>query len=179
MSLENLIFKAGEETEQPPEPEGGIPRQWLPSFIRFPLKLLCLPFIAIDLAMQKVARILIPPPFKIAGKCTRRGNCCHYIMIRKPKGPFAWAYLLWNTQVNGFYLRSKEDYEYENHKVLIMGCRHLRKDGSCGSYRTRPMVCRKWPVIEHFGFPRILKGCGFKAVPRKPKPDQSNNICEK
>ena len=31
----------------------------------------------------------------------------------------------------------------------------------------RPAVCRKWPLIEYFGHPRILKGCGFQAVHRE------------
>ena len=88
-------------------------------------------------------------------------------MIRKPKGFFGWAFHFWNTEINGFYLRSKEDYEYEKHRVQVMGCRYLQKDGSCKHYKLRPMVCRKWPVIENFEHPRILKGCGFKAVPRK------------
>ena len=39
------------------------------------------------------------------------------------------------------------------------------KDGSCGQYRLRPQVCRQWPVIEHFGQPKILKGCGFSSSP--------------
>lgn len=74
---------------------------------------------------------------------------------------------LWNTQVNGFYLRSQETYTYEKHQVMVMGCRYLQADGSCKHYALRPMVCRKWPAIEQFGIPRILKGCGFTAVPRK------------
>jgi len=38
----------------------------------------------------------------------------------------------------------------------------------------RPVVCRKWPVIEIFGQPRMLKGCGFKAIPKEtPKPKKS------
>jgi Fe-S-cluster containining protein len=98
-------------------------------------------------------------------------------MIRRPKGLFGWFFKFWNTQINGFYLHSDEIYEYENHKVMVMGCRYLQKNGSCGNYLLRPMVCRKWPIIEHFGYPRMLKGCGFKAIPRKPQPkDNPLNI---
>ena len=167
MSIEDVIFKAGSETSQPPPPEGGIPRQWLPYPIRQLLRIVFLPFIWLDVSMQKVARLLIPPPYKKTGQCKKRGNCCHYILIRKPKGIMGHLFQWWNTQVNGFYLRSQETYEYEKHRVMVMGCRHLRKDGSCGSYTLRPMVCRKWPVIEAFGIPRMLKGCGFTATPRK------------
>lgn len=165
--MDDFIFQAGEADSPPPLPEGGIPRQWLPSFIRTPLRVFFLPFVLLDLAMQKVAKWIVPPPYKQTGGCKRRGNCCHYILIRKPKGPFGWLYKLWNTQVNGFYPRSREVHEYEKNQVIVMGCRHLREDGSCASYRLRPMVCRKWPAIEQFGSPRILKGCGFTATPRK------------
>ena len=161
-----MILKAGEETSQPPLPKTGIPRQWLPGWIRWPLRVFFLPFVLIDVAMQRFARILVPPPYKTGGKCKQRGNCCYYIMIRKPKGLFGWIFQFWNTQVNGFYSRGEDDYEFEGDRVIVMGCRYLQKDGSCKHYKLRPMVCRKWPVIEHFGTPRILKGCGFKALPK-------------
>lgn len=167
MNLDELIFKAGDAEEPPPPPKDGIPRQWLPGWIRWPIRIFFLPFVLLDLSMQKLARILIPPPFKQVGKCKKRGNCCHYIMLRKPKGLLGWVFLFWNTQINGFYLRDKDPYEYEGHRVVVMGCRYLQKDGSCKHHKLRPMVCRKWPMIEYFGMPRILKGCGFKTVARK------------
>lgn len=167
MDIENLIFRAGDATEPPDLPEGGIPKQSVPGWIRWPVRIFFLPFVLLDVAMQKWAKILIRPPYKKVGSCKKRGNCCHYIMIRKPKGLLGILFKFWNTQFNGFYLRSPRAFEYENHQVMVMGCRYLQKDGSCKHYRTRPMVCRKWPVIEHFGMPRILKGCGFKAVDRK------------
>ena len=174
MDLEKLIFTASEAVKSPSPPKEGIPRQWIPGWIRWPLRAFLLPFILVDLAMQRLALWLIRPPYKQVGKCKKRGNCCYYIMIRKPKGIFGWFFKVWNTQFNGFYLRSEEDYEYENHRVMVMGCRYLQKDGSCKHYALRPMVCRKWPVIEQFGSPRILKGCGFKAVPRNKKTSSLN-----
>ncbi len=166
-NLEDLIFKAGDETSQPSPPHGGIPRQKLPGIIRWPVRAFFLPFVLLDVTMQKLARKLVPPPYIQAGKCKKRGNCCHYIMIRKPKGFWGWIFKFWNTEFNGFYIRSSDPYEYENHQVMIMGCRYLQKDGSCKHYNLRPMVCRKWPIIERFGLPSILKGCGFKAISRK------------
>lgn len=158
------MFHAGEAIHQPLLPKGGIPTQRLPGWIRWPLRSILLPFVLLDLAMQRVARWIIRPPYKQAGKCLKRGNCCYYIMMRKPRGILGTLFHLWNTEVNGFYLRSQEVYEYEGKRVQVMGCRYLQKDGSCKHYRLRPMVCRKWPVIEHFGHPRMLKGCGFRAI---------------
>lgn len=167
MNLEDTLSKAGEATSAPALPKGGIPPQRIPNWIRWPIRVFLLPFVLLDLFMQKIARILIPPPYKQAGKCLKRGNCCHYIMMRKPKGILGAVFQFWNTEINGFYLRSKEIHDYEGKRVLVMGCRYLEPNGSCRHYALRPMVCRKWPVIEHFGHPRLLKGCGFKAIPRK------------
>ncbi|NGX39835.1 MAG: hypothetical protein KR126chlam1_01169 [Chlamydiae bacterium] len=166
MNLEDLVFKAGDATAPPKDPKDGIPKQWIPGWLRWPVRLFFLPFVLLDAAMQKIAHLLIRPPYKQVGQCKKRGNCCHYILIRKPKGFFGWVFTLWNTQFLGFYNRSQEDYENEGHKVLVMGCRYLKKDGSCKHHLLRPMVCRKWPVISSFGYPRRLKGCGFTAVPR-------------
>lgn len=165
-ALDELVETANDATSAPPLPEGGIPRQWLPSWVRWPVRMFFLPFILLDLGAQRLARLLIRPPFKQAGKCLKRGNCCHYILVPEPKGIWGKIYYLWNTQVLGFYARSKETYENEGKKVRVMGCRYLKSDGSCQHYRLRPTVCRKWPLIEYFGYPRMLKGCGFKAVGR-------------
>lgn len=161
--LESIITQAEDATEIPPEPVGGIPKQWLPGFIRWPLRVFFLPFIWIDLAAQKVAKWLIPPPFKKQGNCLKRGNCCHYILIPEAKGLLGRVFYFWNTQILGFYRRTAHVHESEGKKIYVMGCRYLNKDGSCRHYHLRPIVCRKWPLIEYFGVPRILKGCGFSA----------------
>lgn len=165
--LDEILALAEEAEEIPPEPLGGIPRQWLPSFIRWPVRALFLPFMLLDLGAQKIARMLIRPPFKKAGKCLKRGNCCHYILIPEAKGLLGKLYYLWNTQMLGFYRRTPSVYESDGKRVYVMGCRYLKKDGKCGHYHLRPTVCRKWPVIEYFGYPRIIKGCGFKAIPKE------------
>lgn len=169
MNFEDLILKAGEDTHEPFPSPSGIPKQKLPGWIRWPIRVCFLPFILLDVTMQKFARRLIPPPYKQEGKCKRRGNCCYYIMIREPKGIFGRLLYLWNTEINGFYPRRAKPCEYEGNRVMVMGCRYLQKDGSCSHYHLRPIVCRKWPVIEHFGHPKILKGCGFNAIPRNQK----------
>ena len=166
--LDELISQAGEAEHLAQEPPGGIPKQWLPGWVRWPVRILFLPFIWMDLGAQKIARLIVRPPFIKAGACLKRGNCCQYILLPKMKGVMKLISLFWNTQVNGFYLRSSEGYRYEGRKMLVMGCRYLKKDGSCGHYHLRPMVCRQWPRIEYFGYPQMLKGCGFRAEPRHP-----------
>jgi len=165
--LQALLDQVGEPDSYPPEPKGGIPRQWIPAWIRWPIRILRLPWILLDLWSQKVARLIIRPPYKKVGQCLKRGHCCQYILIPESTGILGRLSFLFNTQINGFYLREEETYEYEEERVKVMGCRYLKKDGSCAHYRLRPTVCRNWPMIEYFGHPRILKGCGFKAIPRK------------
>lgn len=171
--LEALLDQVGEA--KPHEPENGIPKQWVPGWIRWPIRILIMPWILLDLWAQKIARMIIPPPNKKIGQCLKRGHCCQYILIPEAKGILGKLYLLFNTQINGFYLRYQEPYTYEEERVMVMGCRYLKTDGSCSHYRLRPTVCRNWPMIEYFGHPRILKGCGFKPIPRK-KTNSSLNV---
>lgn len=165
--LDEMLYQASIATKNPKDPEGGIPKQWLPGFIRWPLRVLFYPFVVLDEWAQKVAKKLVKPPFERAGACKKRGNCCHYILIKQSWGFLGYLDLFWNTQVNGFFLRSKKTHEFEGKKVYVLGCRYLKKDGSCGHYRLRPSLCRSWPRIEVFERPQMLKGCGFFARNRK------------
>ena len=119
--------------------------------------------------MQKIAKKLIRPPFKQEGACLKRGNCCHYVLIQHSKTLMGRLFYLWYTEVNGFYLRYKKPHNYGGKLMYVMGCRYLNDNGSCSEYRLRPLICRKWPVIESFGFPKILKGCGFRSSPPYPR----------
>lgn len=166
-SLDTILESAGETGNLPTLPPQGIPRQWIPGWIRWPLRILFLPMILLDLSMQRIARLLVRPPFKQEGSCLKRGNCCHYILVPEPKGFLGRLFWIWNTQILGFYPRADHTYESEGKKVRVMGCRYLRDDGKCQHYHLRPTACRKWPLIEIFGYPRLLKGCGFRAVLKK------------
>lgn len=165
--VDELTEKAGTATEAPPLPPGGIPKQWLPGWIRWPIRALMLPFILLDRCAQWLVLKVICPPFRQEGHCYQRGNCCYYVLLPEPKGIITRLFYFWYTQVNGFFLRSPEPIESEGEKMVIMGCRYLQKDGRCKHYRLRPTLCREWPMIRYFGYPRILKGCGFRAVPDK------------
>ena len=163
---EDIIKMAEDTSGQPKLPEGGIPKQWLPAWIRWPVRVLVLPFVWLDLAAQKLAGLLFKTPYIQKGGCTQRGNCCYFIIIPEPKSWYTKLYYFWNTQINGFYPRHPEPLKVDKETVMVMGCRYLQKNGSCGHYRLRPTVCRQWPYIEYFGPPKILKGCGYYAIPR-------------
>lgn len=143
-----------------------IPKQWLPGWIRWPVRALLVPFIWLDLTSQWVARLIIRPPYKKAGKCKRRGNCCHYLLAPVPRTVMTRLFYFWFTQINGFYLRRPKPIDVDGDKMAVMGCRYLTKSGQCAHYHFRPTICRQWPLITHFGHPKILKGCGLRAVPK-------------
>ncbi|MBM3201650.1 MAG: hypothetical protein FJZ56_04500 [Chlamydiae bacterium] len=162
-SLDDMLYRAS-IAKRPPKMVA--PPQWLPNFIRWPLKILFHPFVLLDQMAQKIAKMIIKPPFKQIGKCKKRGNCCHYILMKKSKGFLTHIDLFWQTQVNGFFLREKNSFLYQGKEVYVLGCRYLKEDGSCKHYRFRPSICRNWPKIEVFGAPQMLKGCGFLAQER-------------
>jgi Fe-S-cluster containining protein len=171
-NLEDLMDAAGEAKEMPPPPRGGIPKQTVPPWIRWPIRLLFLPFVVVDVWAQRVAKLVIRPPHRQVGKCHQRGNCCHYILLQDYKGWKGALNIFWNTQINGFFLRDSQVYECQGKRVFVMGCRYLQKNGRCGRYFWRPAICRKWPLIEYFGHPSLLKGCGFRAIAANQKEEK-------
>ena len=170
MNIEDLLENSGIEQKPPPSHASQSLIRNLTCIIRWPVRIAILPFIWLDCIAQKIARLIIPPPFVKAGKCKKRGNCCHYILARKIKGPFGALDLFWHTQINGFFRREKKPIAYENGLVYVMGCRYLNKNGSCRRYFFRPAICRSWPRIEIFGTPEVLKGCGIYPKKRTSHP---------
>ncbi len=164
--IEEHIANVGSRQTAPPLPEDGLKKQWLPYPIRWIFRVTFLPFILLDLTMQKIARGVIRTPFKQRGHCKKRGNCCYYILMKKNKGLLKHLLIFWNTQVNGFFLRGHTIIDQRGNEKFVMGCRYLEANGKCSIYHFRPMVCRTWPRIEYFGYPKILKGCGYYAEPR-------------
>ena len=168
-SVDSLVEEAEKGGSGPNLPEGGIPRQWVPAWIRQPIKWLFLPFILIDFYMMRLATKIMRPPFKRVGACKKRGSCCHVVLLRASNSIWGKLFFFWHTQFLGFYKRLERPQEYEGKPVYVMGCRYLQKDGSCAQYRLRPLVCRMWPRIEQFGYPRVLKGCGYRSSPPYPQ----------
>ncbi len=164
--LDELADRAGEMDFESSFQEP--PKQWLPAIIRWPVRVIILPFILLDIFTQVIAKFLIPPPYKRVGKCKKRGNCCYYIFIGDPGNLLGKLHHIWNTQVNGFFDRIGKITHYAGKRGRLYGCRYLQKSGKCGCHKLRPSICRKWPLIHHFGRPQILKGCGFMPKSKNP-----------
>lgn len=140
-------------------------RVWFTRWLATSIKYYLLPFALLELWTEKVAKKIVKPPYKRVGACKKRGACCHYIMLPSRKGVLGRLAYWWYTQIHGFYPRFSEEKWYYGKKVRVMGCSYLKKDGSCGQYKTRPILCRKWPFIERFAHPEVLRGCGFSSDP--------------
>ena len=168
--FDDVLRRAAEgDFSDHPYENRSIGRQWLPRFIRWPIKCIVLPFVILDMAAQFISKKIIPPPFKKTGKCKKSGNCCRYILMKKCRWPLNRIFLFWHTQINGFYLLDRKPYKYKGVEFYVMSCRYLLADGLCKHYRFRPSICRTWPRIEHFGYPQFLKGCGYNFICKKSR----------
>lgn len=149
-----------------------IPRQKLPGFIRWPIRVLAYPFMIIDLYSARFVQLFMKPKYKLEGACKKRGACCRFIHLGWPKKGklsfFSKVYIFWQIEILGFYFKDF-DFVEDEEVTKVMGCRYLRKDGSCSHYFLRPGLCRNWPKLHPLRRPVLLKGCGYKAVLRKKK----------
>lgn len=159
-SLEEIEQKAEADKLKVIKPD-QIPKRRLPPLLRLLIRLTILPFILLDLAVQKLAIKFWQPPFQPAGRCKMRGNCCQYILFPEKKGLVSKFFYLWNTEVNGFFPREQHLRQVENIKVRVMGCRYLTQEGKCSNYLFRPMLCRTYPFLGGYRKPKLLKGCGY------------------
>lgn len=157
---------------QPKKPEP--PKQWLPGFIRWPLRIIAYPFMMADVLSHKLVLFIFKPRYKIEGECKKRGDCCQFIHMswptkkKKQLSMLTKLYLFWQTQVLGFYFRDF-DFIEEGELTRVMSCRHLSDKGVCNHYRLRPGICRNWPKKHPVNRPHVLKGCGFTPVLRVKK----------
>jgi hypothetical protein len=138
-------------------PPAAPPPQWLPGFVRWPIRAIVLPFLLLDLAIQRLVRLIGRAP-SFAGRCDKRGDCCRYILVPMPRfGRFLAE--LYVTQIHGFY---RAGFGVED--MDVFRCRYLQSDGLCSHYHPRPSVCRQWPRWDA----ELLPGCGYRKKARLP-----------
>ena len=91
-------------------------------------------------AGKKKTVIKITPENK-CGFCTA-SKCCTYItqQVETPRGMRDFDHLLWQLAHRDVQLYKDEDGWY----LLVNNpCTFLQPDGRCGTYETRPMICRE------------------------------------
>jgi Fe-S-cluster containining protein len=170
-----------DSSQRPGIPPQGIPPRRTPEFLRKALKIFVLPWMLLDLLMQRLIQRIWPPPYKVLGGCKQRGNCCHYILMERSPAIERWTWLQgfwdwWYTDIHGFYERGYEVESPDGRVAKVMSCRYLRADGRCGQYRVRPALCRQWPRIEYTKRPHLLKGCGYLIEMRTTPEDEPTNV---
>ncbi|MBL1292833.1 MAG: YkgJ family cysteine cluster protein [Thiotrichales bacterium] len=95
---------------------------------------------------NKDAKIIpIKPEMTSATKCgfCEGAKCCQYVTqeIDTPKSKKDFDHLMWTISHDNLQLYKDDDAWY----LLITGkCAHLLPDGCCGTYETRPQICRDY-----------------------------------
>lgn len=147
----------------PDPPKRGI----ILGFVRFILRA----FLFVGVTLMDLGRrfgtVLLRTEYKLAGGCKKRGACCHHVLLEwSPlfeKYPILGRLVLWKyTRVYSFFDRGYTWEIQDGLMTRVLGCHALKDDGSCGEYRTRPLICRAFPELPLTGKPLLLKGCGYK-----------------
>ena len=91
------------------------------------------------------AKQTIPVKLTAENKCSfcPGTKCCNYITqeIDTPRSKDDFDHLLWQLAHENIQAYKDEDGWF---LVVITRCTFLQPDGSCGSYETRPQVCRDY-----------------------------------
>jgi len=116
----------------------------------------------IDGALMALTNRFFSTQYTLTGTCRKRGICCQNIAVYL--SPSFWRFqhlkrlaIFWYECVYCFRLKS----EKKEWGVIIFHCTYLQKNGHCGIYKKRPMICRQYPAPRYFGRPEILPGCGY------------------
>lgn len=90
-------------------------------------------------------RVDVPEGDNLCEHCTAK--CCHYfaLAIDEPVDRSDFDYIRW------YLLHERATVFVEDttwYLLVYTTCRHLRHDGRCGIYATRPEICRKYTTDE-------------------------------
>ncbi|MGD8712691.1 MAG: YkgJ family cysteine cluster protein [Thiohalophilus sp.] len=91
------------------------------------------------------AKQSIPQKLTTENKCSfcPGTKCCNYITqeIDTPRSKDDFDHLLWQLAHENIQAYKDEDGWF---LVVVTRCIHLLPDGNCGTYETRPQVCRDY-----------------------------------
>ena len=114
---------------------------------------------------RRWARRKEPARWTITGSCCACGACCEEPCVHV--GKFTWflptlrtLFLAWQKHVNGWELLRTD----RQLKIFVFRCTHFDPaTRRCDSYRSRPGMCRDYPVLmEDHAWPQLLDGCAFQ-----------------
>ena len=105
------------------------------------------------------------PEYIRKGGCQMSGMCCSNLGLLLPK---AWSRRAWIIRYFVWWHR----YRYKFHflgivdNLLVYECGYVTKDNQCSIYPWRPRLCREYPKVQLWDFPKLHKGCGFYFIQR-------------
>ena len=115
----------------------------------------------IDLLLNFYINKFFPTQYIRKGFCKKRGVCCSNLAIGISsfilKRPLYKTFVI--KMFSFFYNFDLKGESYEDN-VLIFNCRYL-VDNQCSIHRFRPFICRRYPLVNFFGKPKVLPGCGY------------------
>jgi Fe-S-cluster containining protein len=125
-------------------------------------------FELIQRAEDRLIRLFKKPEYERKGGCQKTGICCSNLGIQLPaswmKRPWLVRYFIW-------WHRYRYNFHYHDRTdtLLIYHCAYLTKNNTCSIYKWRPRLCREYPQLQLWGFPKLHKGCGFYFAKRGQK----------
>ena len=87
----------------------------------------------------------LPPGEVLCSYCTAK--CCRYfaLAIEEPTVRRDWEFVRWYLMHEGATLFREDDDWY---LLVHAKCKHLQPDNRCGTYETRPSICREYTTTN-------------------------------
>lgn len=99
----------------------------------------------------------------IDGECKKCGKCCRYMFCDGLRSEFEFAFLkIIYPAYRRFKIAGKD--EFGN---FVIRCSLIDKDNLCPIHKSRPKVCRRYPVRKISRKVVLHKDCGFFVRPEK------------
>ncbi|MBI2569359.1 MAG: YkgJ family cysteine cluster protein [Candidatus Schekmanbacteria bacterium] len=113
-------------------------------------------------AGELAASRIRPPRWEIRGSCSRCGVCCHTVLLKMPDWAVRYRPLL-GLIVSFTHLLTDLRFKHEvtHSGYFLFTCDLFLPDGSCGDYRLRPWICRRYPRVSYFDKPEVLPECSY------------------
>ncbi len=120
------------------------------------------PLQAITISLMRFIAKLQGKRYFRTGSCTRCGSCCRNMKLlykdRTVETLEEFGELVKSDSAFAIFTPS------QGNGLLTFTCRHIRANGSCDNYGSRPESCRRYPdaaQIEHYRGD-MIEGCGYE-----------------
>lgn len=105
--------------------------------------------------------LLTPPEYQLVGKCLKCGKCCRLLYSLD-------TYTTFDFKITQFLFPSYRRFEVigkDEDGNLMFRCKWIKDDNTCGNYKKRLSMCKKFPNVKYGSLGKVPDGCGYKLVP--------------